>query len=411
MKPGTGVGEDRTLNGRDPDGRPRRDTSVAMYPHDTSRVLHRQVLVLVLVLLAAATLVVLQARPASGAGTVPTGFTQATVAGGLSSPTAMAVAPDGRLFVAEQGGTVRVIKDGVLQPTPFLRVRADSRGERGLLGLAFDPGFGVSNSYVYVYYTARTPNAHNRVSRFTASGDVAVAGSERQIFNLDNLGPAMNHNGGAIHFGSDRQLYVAVGDNGRQLEAQSLNSPFGKILRITRNGGIPKSNPYYGNPKVLGKDKAIWARGLRNPYSFAVQPGSGQMFINDVGLKKAEEINRGARGANYGWPRFEGYENSPRYTAPIFAYGHGISATSGCAITGGAFYNPPVGNFPAEYSGDYFFADFCSGWVRVRDAGTGSVAPFASDLQNPVDLQAGPDGSLYVLERGAGAVTSIRFGG
>ena len=400
------------MNGSNLDDRlGRGDAEVARLPHAAPGVLRRQVLVLALVLLTAVTLGMLQARPASGAGTVPAGFTQATVAGGLDRPTAMAFAPDGRLFVAQQGGAVRVIKDGVLLPTPFLTVKTDSRGERGLLGITFDPGFGVTNNRVYVYYTARTPKIHNRVSRFTAAGDVAVAGSERQVFNLDNLGPATNHNGGAIHFGRDGQLYVAVGDNARKEEAQTLNSPFGKILRITRNGGIPANNPYYKNPKVLGKDKAIWARGLRNPYSFAVQPGTGQIFINDVGLSRAEEINRGARGANYGWPRYEGYENNVRYAAPIFAYRHGFSATTGCAITGGAFYNPPVGNFPAEYAGDYFFADFCSGWIRVRDAGTGGVSPFASNLQNPVDLQVGPDGSLYVLERGAGAVTRVRSGG
>lgn len=348
---------------------------------------------------------------ALGAAVLPEGFGQRQVATGLSAPTAMAFAPDGRLFVTEQGGTVRVVKDGQLLPTPFLRVNPDSRGERGLLGIAFDPGFGVSNNYVYAYYTARTPRVHNRVSRFTAAGDVAVAGSERQIFNLDNLGAATNHNGGAIHFGRDGMLYVAVGDNAQKEKAQSLDSPFGKILRITRTGGIPSSNPYYRNPDVRGRDKAIWARGLRNPYSFAVQPGTGQTFINDVGERRWEEINRGARGANYGWPAFEGPESNSRYTSPLFAYRHGASPTTGCAITGGAFYNPPVANFPARYSGDYFFADFCSGWVRVRDAGTGAVSPFASGLQRPVDLQTGPDGSLYVLERGTGSVTAIRNGG
>ena len=347
---------------------------------------------------------------AVGAAALPEGFGQTQVVAGLKSPTAMAFAPDGRLFVTEQGGTVRVVKDGRLLPTPFLRVSTDSRGERGLLGIAFDPGFGVSNNYVYVYYTARTPRVHNRVSRFTAAGDVAVGGSERQIFNLDNLGTATNHNGGAIHFGRDGMLYVAVGDGAWKDRAQGLDSPFGKMLRINRNGGIPRDNPYYRNPNVRGKDKAIWARGLRNPYSFAVQPGTGQMFINDVGQKRWEEINRGARGANYGWPRYEGPESNRLYAPPIFAYRHGASATTGCAITGGAFYNPPVANFPARYSGDYFFADFCGGWIRVRDAATGGVAPFASNLQHPVDLQTGPDGALYVLERGSGSVLAIGTG-
>ena len=347
---------------------------------------------------------------AVGAAALPEGFGQRQVAAGLSNPTAMAFAPDGRLFVTEQGGTVRVVKDGQLQPTPFLRVDTDSHGERGLLGIAFDPGFGVSNNHVYVYYTARTPRVHNRVSRFTAAGDIAAAGSERRIFDLDNLTSATNHNGGAIHFGRDGMLYVAVGDGAQKERAQGLDSPFGKILRMDRNGVIPRDNPYYRNPNVRGKDKAIWARGLRNPYSFAVQPGTGRMFINDVGQKKFEEINRGIRGANYGWPRYEGPERDRRFQAPIFAYRHGTGATTGCAITGGTFYNPPVANFPAQYSGDYFFADFCSGWIRARDTATGTVSPFASNLQNPVDLQTGPDGALYVLERGSGSVLAIETG-
>lgn len=371
----------------------------------------KSLFVVILALLVGSVALLLCGGRALGAAVLPEGFGQRQVATGLQSPTAMAFAPDGRLFVTEQGGAVRVIKDGRLLPAPFLRVNPDSRGERGLLGIAFDPGFGVSNSYVYVYYTARTPRIHNRISRFTAGGDVAVAGSERQIFNLDNLGAATNHNGGAIHFGRDGMLYAAVGDAAQKERAQSLDSPFGKMLRMTRNGGIPRDNPYYRNANVRGKDKAIWARGLRNPFSFAVQPGTGRIFINDVGQQRWEEINRGARGANYGWPVYEGRESNRRYTSPLFAYRHGASATTGCAITGGAFYNPPVANFPARYSGDYFFADFCSGWIRVRDAETGGVSPFASNLRNPVDLQTGPDGSLYVLERGSGSVTAIRNGG
>src|SRR5215470_7486051 len=124
----------------------------------------------------------LTAAVANGA-TVPSGFTDSVVAGGLTNPTAMALAPDGRIFVCEQGGTLRVIKNGALLPTPFLTVTVNSSGERGLLGVAFDPNF-VSNQLVYVYYTATTPAIHNRISRFTASGDVALAGSETIIMDL-----------------------------------------------------------------------------------------------------------------------------------------------------------------------------------------------------------------------------------
>src|SRR5688572_5751671 len=121
--------------------------------------------------------VLLLTATGANAATVPPGFTDAVVATGLNTPTAMALAPDGRIFVCQQGGALRVIKNGVLLPTPFLTVTVDSSGERGLLGVAFDPNF-VSNQLVYIYYTATTPTIHNRISRFTASGDVALAGSE-----------------------------------------------------------------------------------------------------------------------------------------------------------------------------------------------------------------------------------------
>src|SRR6185436_8299381 len=150
------------------------------------------------------------------------------VTGGLADPTAMAFAPDGRLFVAQQGGQLRVIKNGALLATPFLTVTVSSSGERGLLGVAFDPGF-ATNGFVYVYYTATTPAIHNRVSRFTASGDVAVSGSQQVLLDLPNLSTAENHNGGAIHFGRDGKLYVAVGENASPSRAPSLTSTFGKI--------------------------------------------------------------------------------------------------------------------------------------------------------------------------------------
>ena len=138
----------------------------------------------------------------ANAATVPAGFTDAVVAAGLTNPTAMALAPDGRIFVCQQNGALRVIKNGALLSTPFLTVTVDSSGERGLLGVAFDPNF-VSNQLVYVYYTATTPSVHNRISRFTASGDVALAGSEVLVMDLPNLSTATNHNGGALHFGPD----------------------------------------------------------------------------------------------------------------------------------------------------------------------------------------------------------------
>src|SRR5687767_7226845 len=137
-------------------------------------------------------------EPRTLLASVPAGFSESLIAGGLTSPSAIEVAPDGRVFVAEQTGAVRVIKNGQLLAAPFATVEEDSAGERGLLGVTFDPDF-AANSYVYVYYTASSPTSHNRVSRFTANGDVAVPGSERVLFELPDVGGAIWHMGGAIH--------------------------------------------------------------------------------------------------------------------------------------------------------------------------------------------------------------------
>ena len=156
-------------------------------------------------------------------GSSPT-FNSVSVASGIPNPTAMAFAPDGRLFVCQQNGQLRVITSaGALLPDPFVTLTVNSTGERGLLGVAFDPNF-VSNQWVYVYYTATTPTIHNRVSRFTASGNVAVAGSEVPILDLNSLSAATNHNGGAIHFGPDNRLYIAVGENANPANSGLLPS-------------------------------------------------------------------------------------------------------------------------------------------------------------------------------------------
>jgi glucose/arabinose dehydrogenase len=330
---------------------------------------------------------------------LPPGFVEAPYVAGLDRPTAMEFAPDGRLFVAEQGGALRVVKGGQLLPAPFLRVGVDSQGERGLLGVAFDPAF-ATNGFVYVYYTVPGSPAHNRVSRFTAAGDVAVPGSEVAILDLDPLSTtATNHNGGAIHFGADGKLYVGVGENARASEAQSLASRLGKVLRINPDGSIPSDNPFIN--VAQGANRAIWALGLRNPFTFAVQPGSGLIFINDVGQVTWEEINAGAAGVNYGWPATEGPTTDPRFVTPIHAYQHGASGV--CAVTGGAFYNPAVASFPPDYVGAYFFADLCGDFIRRLDPRTGAVQGFATDLSgSPVDLKVDAVGDLYYLAR-AGA--------
>jgi glucose/arabinose dehydrogenase len=349
------------------------------------------------------------------ANVVPSGFIDELIASGIPSPTTMELAPDGRLFVAQQNGQLRVLSNAnppVLLTTPFLSVTVSSSGERGLLGIAFDPAF-ASNRFVYVYYTATAPAIHNRVSRFTASvtdPNVAEAGSEVVILDLNNLSSATNHNGGAIHFGPDGKLYVAVGENANRDNAQTLTNLLGKLLRINSDGTIPSDNPFFN--QASGINRAIWALGLRNPFNFSFQPASGRLLLNDVGEVTWEEINDGIAGSNYGWPLTEGPTTEAGIRAPLFAYQHGSTSTTGCAITGSTFYNPTSVVFPSTYVGRYFFADYCSGWIRVFNPGDGTAAGFATGLSSVVDLKVPNDGSLLYLQRGgspAGQVHRVRF--
>ena len=340
------------------------------------------------------------------AATLPAGFVESQYGSDLGTgPTAMEFAPDGRLFVCLQGGALRVIVNGTLLPTPFVTVPTVANGERGLLGVTFDPDF-ATNHYVYVYYTVSTAPVHNRVSRYTANGNVA-AGSETMIVDLDNLSSATNHNGGAIHFGADGKLYIAVGENGNAANSQSLSNRLGKILRLNPDGTIPADNPttfqgIVGSP--TGNNRAIWAVGFRNPFTFAFQPGTGRLFINDVGEVTWEEINDGIAGSNYGWSICEGFCNPPNanYRDPLFVYGHGGGNTVGCAIVGGAFYNPPAMQFPASFTDKYFFGDLCSGWIRVFNPADSTAAGFATGIGSLVDLKVGIDGYLYYLAQGNG---------
>ena len=277
-----------------------------------------------------------------------------------------------------------------------------------LLGIAFDPNF-ASNRFLYLYYTVPTTPRHNRVSRFTANGDVVVPGSEVIILELNNLTGATNHNGGAIHFGPDGKLYIAVGENATPSNAQTLSNMLGKVLRINSNGSIPTDNPFFN--VATGDNRLIWALGLRNPFTFAFQPGTGRMFINDVGASTWEEINDGIAGSNYGWPSTEGVTSNPAFRSPLFAYAHGGTSTTGCAIAGGAFYNPTTARFPASFLGKYFFADLCSGWIRVFDPVTRTASGFATGIAQPVDLKVSTDGSLYYLARGAGSLFRVQFTG
>ncbi len=240
-----------------------------------------------------------------------------------------------------------------------------------------------------------------------ANGDVAVGGSEVAILDLENLSSATNHNGGAIHFGPDGKLYIAVGDNANGANAQTLSNRLGKMLRINSDGSVPADNPFFNT--ATGVNRSIWALGLRNPFTFAFQPGTGRIFINDVGQNTWEEINDGIAGSNYGWPNTEGATSDPAFRSPLLSYGHGSGPTTGCAIAGGSFYNPVTVQFPASFVGKYFFADLCSGWIRVMNPANNTADAFASNISQPVDVKVSNDGSLYYLARGSSSIFRVLF--
>ena len=347
---------------------------------------------------------------------VPAGFTETRVVTGLAQPVAMAFAPDGRIFVTEKTGKLRVITaQGQLLQAPFLQVAVDAQGERGLLGIEFDPDF-QSNGHLYVYYTSTDGTIHNRLSRFTAAdanpdpavyapGNTVQPGSELQLINFDPL-VSIYHNSGNIHFGPDGKMYVSVGDNVRNEVSQRLDNLWGKIIRLNRDGTIPADNPFYN--QTTGINRAIYATGLRNAFTFAFQPGTGILYASEVGNAAWEEINQVTAGGNYGWPDTEGPFNPaqfPQYTNPLYAYPH--STDGAWAITGALFYNPSGGaaQLPAQYQGKFFFGDLAGGfeagtghgWIKTFDPVTRAVADFGTDIQRPVDFDIGPDGSLYYL--------------
>ena len=331
----------------------------------------------------------------AGAALVPTGFTDQTLATGLTNASTMAFAPDGRLFIGQQAGLVRVVKNGALLTAPFVALTVNSAMDRGLLGITFDPGFSTNN-FVYLSYTTTNSTPFQRVSRFTAAGDVAVAGSEMVLLDSDPF-TAAKEVGGALRFGPDGTLYIGMGQSGASSNAQSLGNVLGKILRINSDGSIPSDNPFFGT--TTGKNRSIWALGLRNPFSFSFQPGTGRIFINDVGSSVAEEINDGLAGANYGWPTCEGNCSpaNPSFRDPFYRY---LRTPAANVITGGTFYNPDLTNFPTQFVGKYFFTDYLNRWIRVLDPLTTNVTEFATNLTSAVDLQVGPDGALYYLSRG-----------
>ncbi len=368
----------------------------------------------------------------------------------VSAPTAIAFTPDGRMLITTQSGVLRVYKNGSLLDTPGLNIsgKTCSDFERGMLGITVDPSFS-SNHYVYIYYTfkkfggcpANTSSAPvNRVSRFVlGTNDLINPASETVL--VDNMpSPNGNHNAGDVEFGNDGYLYISIGDGGCQIDnssncaganqdARKQNVLTGKILRITKTGGIPASNPFQGSDSgrcnVNGRTtkarcQETWVWGLRNPFRFAVDPNSSKIYINDVGQNIWEEIDNGQAGKDYGWNVREGFcaNNSTTncgappagMTNPIYSYQH----SGGCnSIAGGAFV--PAGIWPSSYDGAYLFSDYVCGkiWLLSGSSGSYSRTEFVSNGGNPVHLEFGPYGStkaLYYASYG-GSIHRVRYTG
>jgi cysteine-rich repeat protein len=341
------------------------------------------------------------ARKSQAVAVVPSGFTASYINSIALYATKMALAADGRIFVSEQAGRIWIIKNGATLTTPFLSIpNVDASGEHGVYQLVFDPNF-AANNYVYVFYTTLTGGSHNRVSRFTANGDVAAASSELVLFEFPTLQTA-NHLGGAMQFGTDGKLYITHGENSLGAPAQDMGTTFGKLLRINTDGSIPTDNPFYTT--ATGQNRAIWALGLRSPFSMAIRRSDNRIYYNDVGDSGWEEVNDVLKGANYGWPYREGTTGSDPVGVttklPTFAYAHAAGANPrGCAVTAGAFYSPVTASFPASYAGKYFFAEYCEGWVGLLDANGQNFSVFATGTTNIVDMHvSNQDGALYYLE-------------
>ena len=356
-------------------------------------------------------------------------LTLSVVANGLTKPIGVynAGPRDGRLFVIEQPGRIKIVRpDGSVLPTPFLDItdRVDSNGnEKGLLGAAFHPDFATTRLF-YVNYTTSSGGAlRTRISRFTVTADPNVADpkSEQVLFTVGQ--PFPNHNAGDLHFGPDGLLYIPLGDGGSGGDpgnnAQTTTTLLGKISRIdvdSRAGGpadckgegtggytIPPTNPFIDGPGNACDE--IWAVGLRNPWRSSFDRLTGDLFFADVGQEKWEEIDRHAAndpgGQNYGWRCYEGthaYKTdgcgpSDHYAAPIFEYGHG----DGCAVIGGYVYR---GAASPAMAGRYLLTDYCSGnfWDLAPDGAGGWRATKHANLATAGFVSFGEDaaGELYV---------------
>jgi glucose/arabinose dehydrogenase len=347
----------------------------------------------------------------------------ALVAEGLESPLFAGNAGDGsgRLFVLEQAGRIRVVRDGRLVRAPFLDIagRISAGGERGLLGLAFAPTFATDGRF-FVDYTDRDGNTV--VSEFRApdpAADRADPGSERVLLRIDQ--PFANHNGGALATGPDGLLWIATGDGGSGGDplgnGQSLRTLLGKLLRIDPRPvagapyGIPSDNPFVGR---AGARAEIWAYGLRNPWRFSFDRASGDLWIGDVGQGAIEEVDRWPAGSpagpNFGWNTMEASAcfnpaegcDPAGLVPPVAEYGH----DRGCSITGGYVYR---GVGVPGLAGTYLYADYCAGTIWGLEAAAGKPAPRVL-LDSGLSVASfGEDeaGELYVVDLAGGRLLRV----
>ena len=318
--------------------------------------------------------------------------------------------------MVERAGTVRIIENGAVRPTPFLDISAkvSGRPEQGLLSLAFAPDYATSRRF-YVYYTDLADDS--QIESFQVSSDPAVADPATEATVLSVKQPGPSHNGGLVTFGPDGMLYIGLGDGGSQGGAddgrgQSLDDLLGALLRIDVSSGagytIPPDNPFVNTP---GARPEIWAYGFRNPWRYSFDHATGDLFIADVGEKRWEEVDRATaaegagRGVNYGWSVMEGTDclvagcDQTGLAPPVFEYGH----DQGCAITGGYVYRGAA--LPA-LQGQYLYGDFCGGWVRSIPAqgasGTPTDWPALSPGTNITSFGEDASGELYVLTADGG---------
>lgn len=357
----------------------------------------------------------------------PTGQTvQATVSvTGFSSPLDVANAGDGsgRLFVVEQGGRIRVVRDGAILSPPFLDIsdRITSGGERGLLGLTFHPDYPADRRF-FVDYTDR--DGGTVIAQYTVSAadpNVADPASETILLHIEQ--PYSNHNGGAVEFGPDGMLYVAMGDGGSagdpQGNGQNLDTLLAKILRIDVAGPGPNGAPYRipaDNPFVatVGARPEIWLTGLRNPWRMRFDRSTGDLWIGDVGQGAWEEIDvarAGTSGQDYGWNRMEGFHcyepssgcDQTGLTLPITEYGH----DNGCAVIGGVVVRDARQGL---LDGGYLFGDDCSDNLWLIDpAGDEQREPtrVAQMGRSLSSIGEGEDGTVYATSLGTGELLRL----